>query len=137
MAMSTSSGGGGGAITEINVTPLVDVMLVLLIIFMVTAPMLQTGVDVNLPQAKAQTIPDDEGKLILTVTKDKRVFLGKLQIQWDEVENTLKNNAKLNADKELYLPADRALLYGDVVKIMAAVKQAGVDKLGMVTDPLE
>ena len=65
---------------EINVTPLVDVMLVLLIIFMVTAPMLQTGVDVNLPQAKAQTIPDDEGKLILTVTKDKRVFLGKLQI---------------------------------------------------------
>ena len=135
--MSMGPSGGGGAITEINVTPLVDVMLVLLIIFMVTAPMLQTGVDVNLPQAKAQTIPDDEGKLILTVTKDKRVFLGKLQIQWDEVENTLKNNAKLNADKELYLHADRALLYGDVVKIMAAVKQAGVDKLGMVTDPLE
>jgi len=137
MAMSTGGGGGGGAITEINVTPLVDVMLVLLIIFMVTAPMLQTGVDVNLPQAKAQTIPDDEGKLILTVTKDKRVFLGKLQIPWEEVETTLKNNAKLNADKELYLHADRALLYGDVVKIMAAVKQAGVDKLGMVTDPLE
>ena len=124
-------------ITDINITPLVDVCLVLVIIFMVTAPMLQTGIDVNLPQAKAQTIPDDEGKLILTVTKDKRVFLGKLQIPWDAVEATLKNNAKLNADKELYLHADRALLYGDVVKIMAAVKQAGVDKLGMVTDPLE
>ena len=138
MSMSTGGGGGmGGAITEINVTPLVDVMLVLLIIFMVTAPMLQTGVDVNLPQAKAQTMPDDEGKLILTVTKDKRVFLGKLQIPWDDVEVQLKNNAKLNADKELYLHADRNLLYGDVVKIMAAVKQAGVDKLGMVTDPLE
>ena len=137
MSMSTGGGGMGGAITEINVTPLVDVMLVLLIIFMVTAPMLQTGVDVNLPQAKAQTIPDDEGKLILTVTKDKRVFLGKLQIPWDDVEVQLKNNAKLNADKELDLHADRALLYGDVVKIMAAVKQAGVDKLGMVTDPLE
>lgn len=136
MAMS-SGGGQGGAITEINVTPLVDVMLVLLIIFMVTAPMLQTGVDVHLPQAKAQTIPDDEGKLILTVTKDKRVFLGKLQIPFDDVEKMLKNNAKLNADKELYLHADRDLLYGDVVKIMAAVKQAGVDKLGMVTDPLE
>jgi biopolymer transport protein TolR len=136
MAMSTSSG-GGGTLTEINVTPLVDVMLVLLIIFMVTAPMLQTGVDVNLPQAKAQTIPDDEGKLILTVTKDKRVFLGKLQIPWDDVEKMLKNNAKLNADHELYLHADKDLLYGDVVKIMAAVKQAGVDKLGMVTDPLE
>ena len=134
---SSSSGGGMGSLTEINVTPLVDVMLVLLIIFMVTAPMLQTGVDVNLPQAKAQTRPDDEGKLILTVTKDKRVFLGKLQIQWDDVEKTLKNNAKLNADHELYLHADKDLLYGDVVKIMAAVKQAGVDKLGMVTDPLE
>lgn len=133
MSMST----GGGAMTEINVTPLVDVMLVLLIIFMVTAPMLQTGVDVNLPQAKAQTIPDDEGKLILTVTKDKRVFLGKLQIPFEDVEKMLKNNAKLNADKELYLHADKNLLYGDVVKIMAAVKQAGVDKLGMVTDPLE
>jgi biopolymer transport protein TolR len=109
----------------------------LLIIFMVTAPMLQTGVDVNLPQAKAQTIPDDEGKLILTITKDKRVFLGKLQIAWDDVEKMLKNNAKLNADKELYLHADRDLKYGDVVQVMAAVKQAGVDKLGMVTDPLE
>ena len=130
-------GGARGPITEINVTPLVDVMLVLLIIFMVTAPMLQTGVDVNLPQAKAQTIPDDEGKLILTITKDKRVFLGKLQIAWEDVEKMLKNNAKLNADKELYLHADRALLYGDVVQVMAAVKQAGVDKLGMVTDPLE
>jgi biopolymer transport protein TolR len=139
MSMSTSSSGGSGmgSLTEINVTPLVDVMLVLLIIFMVTAPMIQTGVDVNLPQAKAQTIPDDEGKLILTVTKDKRVFLGKLQIPWDAVEATLKNNAKLNADHELYLHADRDLLYGDVVKIMAVVKQAGVDKLGMVTDPLE
>jgi biopolymer transport protein TolR len=139
MSMSTGSSGGSGmgSLTEINVTPLVDVMLVLLIIFMVTAPMIQTGVDVNLPQAKAQTIPDDEGKLILTVTKDKRVFLGKLQIPWDDVEKTLKNNAKLNADHELYLHADKDLLYGDVVKIMAVVKQAGVDKLGMVTDPLE
>ena len=137
MAMSGSGGGGGAMLTEINVTPLVDVMLVLLIIFMVTAPMLQTGVDVDLPEAKAQTIPDDEGKLILTVTKDKRVFLGKLQIPWDDVEKILRGNAKLNADHELYLHADKGLLYGDVVKIMAAVKQAGVDKLAMVTDPLE
>jgi len=137
MAMSTGGGGGGSMLTDINVTPLVDVMLVLLIIFMVTAPMLQTGVDVDLPEAKAQTIPDDEGKLILTVTKDKRVFLGKLQIPWDDVEKILRGNAKLNADHELYLHADKGLYYGDVVKIMAAVKQAGVDKLGMVTDPLE
>jgi biopolymer transport protein TolR len=99
--------------------------------------MLQTGVDVNLPQANAQTINDDEGKLILTVTKDKRVYLGKLEIPWKDVETTLKNNAKLNADHEVYLHADRDLKYGDVVQVMAAVKKAGVDKLGMVTDPLE
>ena len=116
MAMGGNST-GGAALAEINVTPLVDVMLVLLIVFMVTAPMLQTGVDVDLPQAKAPTIPDDEGKLILTVTKDKRVFLGKLQIAWDDVEKTLKNNAKLNADHELYLHADKDLPYGEVVKV--------------------
>src|SRR5664279_6327181 len=137
MAFTTPQGRTATSLSEINVTPLVDVMLVLLIIFMVTAPMLQTGVDVDLPQAKAQTIPDDEGKLILTVTKDKRVFLGKLQIPFDDVEKVLKGNAKLNADHELYLHADRSLSYGDVVKVMAAVKQAGVDKLGMVTDPLQ
>ena len=136
--MSMSSGSGpGGTLTEINVTPLVDVMLVLLIIFMVTAPMLQTGVDVNLPEAKAQTIPDDQGKLILTVTKDKRVFLGKLQIPWDDVEKTLRSNAKLNADHELYLHADRALSYGDVVKVMAVLSRNGGEKIGLVTDPLK
>lgn len=139
MAMSTGDGGGpgGSMLAEINVTPLVDVMLVLLIIFMVTAPMLQTGVDVDLPDAKAQTLPDDEGKLILTVTKDKRVFLGRMQIPFDQVEPMLKGNAKLQADHELYLHADTSLAYGDVVKVMAAAKLAGASKLGMITDPLE
>jgi biopolymer transport protein TolR len=136
--MALSAGDrGGGTLSEINVTPLVDVMLVLLIVFMVAAPMLQTGVDVQLPQAKAQVIPDDEGKLILTLTQDKRAFLGKLQIPFDKIEETLKNNAKLQADKEVYLHADQRLIYGDVVKVMAAVKQAGVTKLSMVTDALE
>src|SRR4028119_1263547 len=109
MAMTVGDSGGSGMLGEINVTPLVDVMLVLLIIFMVTAPMLQTGVDVDLPGASAQTIPDDEGKLILTMTADKRVFLGKLEVPYDQLEQTLKENAKLNADKELYLHADKTL----------------------------
>jgi biopolymer transport protein TolR len=136
MALSAGSG-GGGALAEINVTPLVDVMLVLLIVFMVTAPMLQTGVDVDLPDAKAQTLPDDSGKLVLTVTKDKRVFLGKMPIEWDKLEETLKANEKLKIDKEIYLHADQNLLYRDVVGIMAIMKMAGADTLGMVTDPLE
>ena len=135
--MAMSGGSGGSMLTEINVTPLVDVMLVLLIIFMVTAPMLQTGVDVDLPDAKAQTIPDDEGKLILTVTKQRKVYLGKMEIPFDQVEASLKANAKLQADRELYLHADTTLTYGDVVKVMAAAKLAGAQKLGMITDPLE
>jgi biopolymer transport protein TolR len=136
MALSTGSG-GGGALAEINVTPLVDVMLVLLIVFMVTAPMLQTGVDVDLPDAKAQTLPDDSGKLVLTITKEKKVFLGKMPVEWDKLEETLKANEKLKIDKEIYLHADQNLLYRDVVGVMAIMKLAGADTLGMVTDPLE
>ncbi len=135
-----SMGGGrndGGALAEINVTPLVDVMLVLLVVFMVTAPMLQTGVDVDLPNAKAQSVPDDSGKAILTITKDRKVWLFKNEIPFDNVENVLKNNAKLQADKEVYLHADQSLPYGDVVKVMSAVKLAGVDKMSLITDPLE
>jgi biopolymer transport protein TolR len=127
----------GGMLAEINVTPLVDVMLVLLIIFMVTAPMIQQGVDVDLPEAKATTMSADEGKLILTVTKEKRVYLGKMEIPFAEVEEKLKANAKVQQDKELYLHADKHLEYGVVVQVMAAMKNAGIDRLGMVTDAME
>jgi biopolymer transport protein TolR len=137
MAMMTGGGPGGGSLAEINVTPLVDVMLVLLVVFMVTAPMLQTGVDVDLPNAKAQVLPDDSGKAILTITKERKVFLFKMEIPFEDIENVLKNNAKLQADKEVYIHADQSLIYGDVVKVMAAIKLAGVEKLGMITDPLE
>ena len=137
--MSMSAGGGKetGTLAEINVTPLVDVMLVLLIVFMVTAPMIQTGVDVTLPEAKAQTVPDESGKLIITMTKDHRVFIGRMEIPVAEVEIKLKANAKLQADREVYLHADTALSYGDVVKVMAAIKLAGGEKMGLITDPLE
>jgi biopolymer transport protein TolR len=137
--MSMSAGGGKetGTLADINVTPLVDVMLVLLIVFMVTAPMIQTGVDVDLPDAKAQTVPDESGKLIVTVTKEKKVYIGRMEIPFAEVETKLKSNAKLQADREVYLHADTALSYGDVVKVMAAIKLAGGDKMGLITDPLE
>jgi biopolymer transport protein TolR len=137
MAMATGGGRETGTLSEINVTPLVDVMLVLLIVFMVTAPIMQTGVDVDLPDAKAQSIPDESGKLIVTMTKDKRVFIGRMEIPFAEVEPMLRNNAKVQADREVYLHADTALPYGDVVKVMAAIKLAGGDKMGLITDPLE
>jgi biopolymer transport protein TolR len=137
MAMSTGGGRETGTLSDINVTPLVDVMLVLLIVFMVTAPMLQTGVDVQLPDAKAQTIPDDSGKLIVTMTKERRVYIGRMEIPFAEVEDKLRANAKLQSDREVYLHADKSLSYGDVVKVMAAIKLAGGDKMGLITDPLE
>ena len=137
MAMSSSGGRDSGTLSEINVTPLVDVMLVLLIVFMVTAPMLQTGVEVSLPEAKAKTIPDDSGLLIVTIAPDHKVYIGKMQIPAESVEATLKTNAKLQSDHEAYLHADQNLPYGEIVKIMAAMQLAGAEKLGLITDPLK
>jgi biopolymer transport protein TolR len=137
MAMS-SGGGSGRAVSDINVTPLVDVMLVLLIIFMVTAPLITQGVPVNLPQTKAETLPGDDKKLVLTVTADKKIYIGsnaENAIPYEQLEEKLRANAKLQQEKELYLHADRKLDYGFVVDIMATVKRAGVETLGMVTDP--
>jgi biopolymer transport protein TolR len=133
---------GGGMMSDINVTPMVDVMLVLLIIFMVAAPMLQTGVPVSLPKAEAQAIPDDSGKLIVTVpkefAKDNKVYLVKTAfLLGPEFDAALKNNAKLQAEKEVYIHADQELPYGAVVKVMAALSRAGGEKIGLVTDPLQ
>ena len=138
MAMTSGSGGAHmGTLAEINVTPLVDVMLVLLIVFMVTAPMLQTGVEVDLPDAKAQTIPDEAGLLIITMQKDGKVFLGKNEIPAASLEALLKANPKLQADHEAYLHADQAIPYGQIIKVMSAMKLGGADKLGLITDPLK
>jgi biopolymer transport protein TolR len=99
--------------------------------------MMQQGVDVDLPEARAQTMTNDEGKLILTVTRDMRVYLGKMEIPFAEVEQKLKANEKVQQDREVYLHADKKLEYGVIVQVMAAMKNAGVDRLGMVTDPLD
>ena len=127
---------GRTTMSEINVTPMVDVMLVLLIIFMVTAPLIQQGVKLNLPQAKAAPVESTEKKLVVSVDARKRVFIGEAEVRLDQLEEKLKSNAKAQADKELYLYADRALPYGTVVEVMSAAQRAGITNVGMITDPV-
>ena len=134
MAMG-SSGGQGNPVSDINVTPLVDVMLVLLIIFMVTAPLIEQGVKVELPKTKAPSIDSNQAKLVLAVTKERKVFLGETEIAYAELKEKLGANERVKKEREVYLHADRSLPYGYVVDIMAILKEAGVENLGMVTDP--
>ena len=134
--MAMKSGGGGDDLnSEINVTPLVDVMLVLLIIFMITAPMMNTGVDLDLPQVTAQNVEDPQGKLVLSIAKNDRVFLGGTQVTWKELEAKLKSNERVKKESALYIEADTNLPYGVVVTAMAIAKNAGVAKVMMLTDP--
>jgi biopolymer transport protein TolR len=137
--MSFSSGGGGSrkAMAEINITPLVDVMLVLLIIFMVAAPMIQTGVKVDLPQVKTPPVESKDEKLVLSITKEKRIYLADTEVPIAELAEKLQTNAKLQKDKELYVHADRNLTYGIVIEVMGLARAAGVESVGMITDPAE
>ncbi len=135
--MGAQLGSSGRPMADINVTPMVDVMLVLLIIFMVTAPLIQKGVAVDLPQTQAaKTLSVKEDRMVLTLTKDKRVFIGETEVPYASLRDKLVGNLKLRKDKEVYLHADRRLEYGFVVDVMAIVKDAGVESLGMVTDPV-
>jgi biopolymer transport protein TolR len=134
MAMGGNS--PGRSMADINVTPMVDVMLVLLIIFMVTAPFIQQGVAVDLPQTKAPSLDVKPEHMVLTLTREKKIFVAETEIAYADLRAKLVGNMKLRRDKEIYLHADRSLPYGFVVDIMAIVKDAGVENLGMVTDPV-
>jgi TolR protein len=133
MAINTNS---KRSFSEINVTPLVDVMLVLLIIFMVTAPMLQQGIKVNLPQAKAQSLKSEEQKIMITITKDEKIYINKNPYTIDELGKTLKAIEAYNKNKQVFLKADKDVPYGFVVRVMSEIKSAGIQELGMVTEPL-
>jgi biopolymer transport protein TolR len=124
-------------LAEINVTPLVDVMLVLLIIFMVTAPMLSMGIDVNLPRVKSKSVDVTEEKLVLTISEAKEIFLNKTKLPLGELNSKLEAIFSNRIDREVFLRADKNVPYGFVVEVMSEMRKAGVDKLGMITEPPE
>lgn len=120
---------------DINVTPLVDVMLVLLVIFMVTAPMMQQGVQVNLPKANTKAMTPQEEAVVVSVDKSGKVFINKDEIPASDLRNRLTAMFAAREKKEVFLKADAGVPYGEVVRAMADIKGAGIERLGMVTEP--
>ena len=119
---------------EINVTPMVDVMLVLLIIFMITAPLLAVGVPVELPQSKAPPIQSSEEPLTVTITKDGKIYLQKTEIKYEDLVPRMTAISENGYDKRIYIRGDKDVDYGTVMKVMGALKGAGFNKLNLVTD---
>jgi len=135
MALSTGHR-GGGAFRDINVTPLVDVMLVLLIVFMVTAPLLTSGLHIDLPEVQATNTPVKDAKLVLSITKDERILFGEDDVTKD-VERVLLENPRVQREHELYIRADKDARYGAVARSVAAARAAGVTSLNLLVDPEE
>jgi biopolymer transport protein TolR len=141
MAFKLDDAGGGeghrigSSLAEINIIPFVDVVLVLLLIFMLTAPMMYRGIDVNLPRAAAKPTAVEE-RMVLTVSKDQQLYLNERRIPPGGLENALREAFKSRNDKVLYLKADAGLTYGAVVETMDRVRRAGIERLGMVTEPI-
>ncbi|MEW6058257.1 MAG: protein TolR [Bdellovibrionota bacterium] len=123
------------SLAEINVTPLVDVMLVLLIVFMVSAPLMQQGVQVDLPKATGSALDDQQEPLALVITRDKRILINKNDIPLRSLHSKLNAIYGTKAAKEIFIQADQSVSYGFVAQVMAEVKRAGITKLGLVTEP--
>lgn len=129
-------GGDNQLMSEINVTPFVDVMLVLLIIFMVAAPMMTQGVDVALPEVKAESLPqDDEVPFVVSVDKAGKVFINEFEVEPDRLNAKLLAIFKQKPTEKVFLRADKSVPYGTVMDVMAQIRGAGIEKLGMITDP--
>ncbi|MGB5157056.1 ExbD/TolR family protein [Desulfobacterium sp. N47] len=123
--------------SDINVTPFVDVMLVLLIIFMATAPMMVQGVNVSLPEATTKPLASEKEHLIITLDKGGNIFINNYKVAPEQLQIKIKKILEGRLDQEVYLRADKDISYGAVVGLMAEIKEAGVEKLGMVTEPVE
>ncbi len=134
MAIESSS---DRLMSDINVTPFVDVMLVLLIIFMVTAPMMMQGVDVVLPETNSEQLIPQKEHLIITINKQNQVYINDYQVELDFLREKLIKIFESREDREVFLRADKDISYGVVVLVMSEIKGAGVEKLGMVTEPLD
>ena len=128
--------GKNGLVADINVTPLVDVMLVLLIIFMITAPMMSQGVDVDLPETTAKPLAQKEKPITITINRKGEISIEKTKVSHRLLRQRLEKLAVKGKDRPVFLNADKNVAYGEVVKVMAAVKDSGFDKLGMITKPL-
>ncbi len=126
-----------GTMSQINVTPLVDVMLVLLVIFMVTAPMMQQGVQVNLPKAETKALPSQEETVVVSIEKSGRLFINSSEVSNEELRSKLMTMFANRSKKEVFLKADRDVPYGEVVRTMAEIKGAGIERLGMITEPTQ
>ena len=131
----TSGGKHSELMSEINVTPFVDVMLVLLIIFMVTAPMMIQGLNVDLPEATAKPLDSEKEHLVITINKDQQVYINDLEVTVDFLSEKLQKILQGRSDRDVYLKADKNIPYGIVVQVMAEIKAAGVEQLGMITEP--
>lgn len=135
--MAMGGNNNGPFMSEINVTPLVDVMLVLLIIFMVTAPMMMQGVNVSLPQTTPKPLPAEKEHLALTVDQSQQIFINDYKVSLDALQAKMEKILEGRPDQKVYLRADKSVPYGFVVRVISEVKNAGVEKLGMVTEPLK
>jgi biopolymer transport protein TolR len=132
--MASESGHRGQLASQINVTPLVDVMLVLLVIFMVTAPMIQQGVEVSVPRVKASALPGKEQQFVVSITRNQEVYLNDSKLGLDQLTEKLQAIATVRPDREVFVRADEQVPYGAVIKTMAAIKAAGIENVGMVTE---
>ncbi len=137
MELGSRGNNNRNTMSQINVTPLVDVMLVLLIIFMVTAPMMQQGVQVNLPKADTKALKTQEETVIVSLEKSGRMFINSNEVSTADLRGRLTELFVNKAKKEVFLKADRDVPYGEVIKAMAEIKGAGIERLGMVTEPAQ
>ena len=133
--MAFTSERNNEALSQINVTPLVDVMLVLLVIFMVTAPILHQGVDVNLPKVRTGSLAGEEAQLVVTVTVNGPVYLNDTVMEPAALLTKLQAILRETPDRNVFLRADAAVPYGEVMRVMSSLREAGVQRLGMVTEP--